>query len=105
MSERKFRFAGVSKRDGKFHFRASNREIYDQVLKRDKDTEIHIVKLNKPMTKEAARQACARLQQFKKPAILKVLRKDDETAAPKKTAAKRKPAARKTTESSAQAAA
>lgn len=106
MSNRKFRFAGVSKRDGEFHLRASNREIYDQILKRDKDTHITIVKLAKPMTKEEIRAALARRKEFKSPAILKVLSRDDEVlvvkaATKKKTAARRKPAASTETASAA----
>jgi hypothetical protein len=105
MSNRKFRFAGVSKRDGEFHLRASNREIYDQILKRDKDTHITIVKLAKPMTKEEIRAALVRRKEFKSPAILKVLSRDDEVvvvkATKKKTAARRKPAASTETASAA----
>lgn len=82
MSNRKFRFHGVSKVDGRLALRASNRETYDQILKRDKNTAINIKKFAKPMTKAEAREALAKMKEFQTPAILKLLKRGEEEAPP-----------------------
>jgi hypothetical protein len=102
MSDRKFLYAGVSQRDGQFHLRASNREIYDEILKRDKDTRINIIKLSKPMTKDEIRATLVRRKDFQSPAILKVLSRGEDAPA---KAAKKKPARRKAVKSEPAAAA
>lgn len=91
-SDRKFKFAGVSRVDGRLALRASNRENYDAILKRDKNTGIQIVKLDKPMTKDQIREVLARRAAFKTAPILKLLSKGDEEKAPAKKAVKKKAA-------------
>jgi hypothetical protein len=87
---RKFRFAGVSKVDGRIALRASNRDAYADILKRDKNTAINIIKLDKPMTKDQIREHLARRKAFQSPAILSVLKRGDvEPVAKKKAPAKR----------------
>lgn len=90
---RKFRFAGVSKVDGRLALRASNRDNYDAILVRDKNTNIKIVALGKPMTKDQIRETLARRKDFKAPAIQKLLKKGEEPTA--RRPAKKKAVAKK----------
>lgn len=111
---RKFKFAGVSKLNGRYTLRATNRElpVYPEILKRDKNTHINIVRLDKPMTKDQIREHLARRKDFKRPEILAVLKRDAVAAKPvkraavaKKSAVKKKAVAAKPIETSAAAAA
>lgn len=90
---RKFRFAGVSKVGGRIALRASNRDNYDEILKRDKNTAINIIKLDKPMTKDQIREALARRKDFRTPQVLAVLKRDDN--APVRKTPKKKAVAKK----------
>lgn len=93
---RKFRFAGVSKVDGRVALRASNRDNYDEILHRDKNTGIKIVKLDKPMTKDQIAELLARRKEFRTPQILAVLRKRiGEGEQPVRKAVKKKAVAKK----------
>jgi hypothetical protein len=76
--------------DGRFTLRATNRElpVYPEILVRDKNTHINIIKLNKPMTKDQIREHLAKRKDFRKPAILAVLKK--EKPATKRAVAKKK---------------
>jgi hypothetical protein len=75
---RKFKFAGISKVDGRYALRASNRDVYAEILERNKNTNVKIFKLDKPMTKDQAREFLARKKEFKSPQILAVLRRGEE---------------------------
>jgi hypothetical protein len=86
---RKFKFAGISKVDGRFALRASNRDVYAEILERDKNTNIKIIKLDKPMTKDQIREHLARRKDFRNPQILAVLRRGEDTAAKRKPAKKK----------------
>ena len=90
---RKFRFAGVSKVDGEWRLRASNRENYDEILARDKNTGIKLRKLSKPMTKDEIRKDLSRRKDFRTPQILRVLQRDDEAPVRKVARKKSKKAA------------
>jgi hypothetical protein len=96
---RKFKFAGVSKVGNRFALRASNREEYPDLLVRNKNTNVKIVKLSKPMTKDEIREHLARRQDFKSPQILAVLRRDVST--PRRKTAKAKTTKKTVAKSSA----
>lgn len=100
---RKFRFAGVSKVDGRLALRASNRENYDEILVRDKNTAINIIKLDKPMTKDQIRETLARRKDFKSPAIQALLKKGEDV--PVRKSAKKRVAKKATAPAAQQAAA
>lgn len=86
-----FTSAGVSKQDGKFSFRATNREgdTYQEILKKEGHTEVHIVKLKHSMSKEEAKKYCASLKHFQTDAILKCLKDDAQPAKKEKDTAKK----------------
>jgi hypothetical protein len=64
MSDRTFTVAGVSKVGDGFHFRASNRENYGEILEKVGQTDVLIVKLPNPMTKDEARAHVRGLNEF-----------------------------------------
>ena len=73
---------------GRWAVRASNRDIYPEILKRDENTRIKIIRLDRPMTKDKIREVLADHKDFKDPKIQAVLKRGDE-ATVKKTAAKK----------------
>lgn len=86
-----FKTAGVSKLNGKFALRATNREgdTYATILKKESHTDVHLVTLKHEMTKEEIRKYLPGLKAFQEPAIIACLKAGDEketTAAKKKVA-------------------
>lgn len=74
-----FKCAGVSKHNGKMSFRATNRDnpIYPDLLKKEGHTDIHIVELKSPMTKEDARKYLQARKEFQTPEIMACLKQTD----------------------------
>jgi hypothetical protein len=70
-----FKFAGVSKHDGKFKFRATNRDGYDQILIKEGKTNVDIRTMPTPMDKDSAKEYLASIKEFQTAEILAVLTK------------------------------
>ena len=68
-----FKFAGVSKHNGKMKFRATNRAGYDEILIKEGKTNVDIRTLPKAMDKIAAKGYLITLPEFQTPEILDVL--------------------------------
>jgi hypothetical protein len=85
-----FASAGVSKLNGKFSLRCTNREaeVYADILNKEGHTDINILKLKSPMGKDEARKYLSGLKAFQDTAIQACL-KPDAPAAGKKTEAKK----------------
>lgn len=63
-SDRQFTYAGLATRGTKVHFRASNRAGYGDILTDEGDTNVKIVKLPKPMSKDEAKAFLGSLKSF-----------------------------------------
>ena len=64
------KFAGVSRQDGTLKFRASNRASYGDILRREGKTDVQIIQLPHPMTKEQAKRFIGGLKEFQSEEIL-----------------------------------
>lgn len=77
---RTFKCAGVSRLKGKITFRATNREnsVYTEILKKDGHTDVNLVDLKSPMTKEDARKNLLGRKEFQTPEIQACLKQVDK---------------------------
>lgn len=71
-----FKTAGVSKLNGKFALRATNREgdTYKEILLKEGHTDVHMTHLKQAMGKDEARKYLAGLKAYQQPDILAVLK-------------------------------
>jgi len=87
--------AGVSKSNGKFALRATNRadDTYATILTKEGHSDVKLVKLKTPMSKDEAKKYLTGLKHFQDPEILAVLKavggeEAKETATAKKKVTK-----------------
>jgi hypothetical protein len=84
--------AGVSKLNGNFALRATNREgnTYATILQKEGHTDVHLVALKEAMTKEDIRKYLPKLKAFQTPEILELLKGggNEATSKAKKAVAK-----------------
>lgn len=72
-----YKFAGVSKHNGKMKFRATNRDGYADILIKEGKTDVNIQTLPNPMDKIAAKGYLITLPEFQTPEILEALGAED----------------------------
>lgn len=72
-----FKYAGVSKHNGKMKFRATNRDGYAEILIKEGKTDVNIQSLPNPMDKIAAKGYLITLPEFQTPEILAALGAED----------------------------
>jgi len=75
----KFLFAGVARRGTTLKFRASNRDYYDTVLRKDGDTDVIWQKLPRKMSDKEAAEHLAQQPEFQSPEVLHCLLKAAQT--------------------------
>lgn len=92
-STRTFAFAGVARRDGELVFRASTREGYGAILVKEGDTDVQVVALPNPMTKDEARKHLLSVKGFGSPEIKALLNQTGPSKEKTPRLAKSKPVA------------